>query len=141
MRIPTPRTEEAAQKASLRELLAAGWHYGRITESVEKLSKRGAEMIENTVVVPDAEGNERTLRDWLMGDSSLGALKLRHAAEAVGALAKYEAGVIGQDDFPGHDVRVKVSIEKRRGYPDQNRIEDYAAATAGRVVNLRAGGS
>ena len=35
-------------------------------------------------------------------------------------------------------MRVKVSIEKRRGYPDANRVEDYAAATAGRVVNLRA---
>jgi hypothetical protein len=33
------------------------------------------------------------------------------------------AGEIGQADFPGPDVQVKISIEKRRGYPDQNRIE------------------
>jgi hypothetical protein len=133
----TPRSAEEAAKVSRRALLPAGWHDGRIAEAVEKPSKRGNDMIEITVIVPDADGNERTLRDWLT-DSSLGALKLRHAAEAVGALAKYEAGQIGQGDLAGHDVRVKVSIEKRRGYPDSNRIEDYAA-TPGRVVNLRAG--
>src|ERR1700730_14683802 len=94
-------------------------------------------MIELTVVVPDAAGNERTLRDWLT-DTTLGAAKLRHACEAVGALARYEAGEIGQADFPGHDVRVKISVEKRRGFPDQNRIDDYAAASDSRVVNLRA---
>ena len=77
-------------------------------------------MIEVTVIVPAADGSERTLRDWFT-DSPLGALKLRHTAEAVGALAKYEAGEIAAADLAGHDVRVKISIEKRRGYPDANR--------------------
>lgn len=96
-------------------------------------------MIELTIIVPDAQGNERTLHDWLT-NSSLGALRLRHAAAACGALPKYEAGEIDQGDFPGHDVRVKVSIAKQRGYPDKNKIEDYAVAVAaGRVVNLRTG--
>ena len=36
-------------------------------------------------------------------------------------------------------MQVKISVEKRRGYPDSNKIDDYAAAVAGRVVNLRAG--
>jgi hypothetical protein len=135
----TPRSEADAQKVSRRTLLPAGWHDARITEAVEKPSKRGNDMIELVVVLPDADGNERTLRDWLT-DSTLGAAKLRHAAEAVGALGRYDDGEIGQADFPGHDVRVKISIEKRRGYPDTNRVDDYAAATAGRVVNLREAG-
>jgi hypothetical protein len=135
----TPRNEAEAERTAKRALLAVGWHDGEITEAVEKRSKRGNEMIEVTVIIPAADGTERTLRDWFT-DSPLGALKLRHAAEAVGALAKYESGEIGQAEFPGHAVRVKVSIEKRRGYPDANRIEDYAAATAGRVVNLRGAG-
>jgi hypothetical protein len=70
-------------------------------------------------------------------DTALGAAKLRHACEAVGALDRYESGEITQDDFPGHDVQVKIIIEKRRGFPDQNRIVDYRPATAGRVLNLR----
>jgi hypothetical protein len=134
----TPRTEIEAQKVSHRALLHAGWHDGHIIEAVEKLSKRNTPMIELAVIVPDADGNERTLPDWLT-DAGAGALRLRHAAEAVGAMPQYEAGELSQADFPGHEVRVKISIEKRRGYADANRIDDYAAATAGHVVNLRAG--
>jgi len=135
----TPRTEADAFKASRRTLLPAGWHDARITEAIEKPSKRGNDMIEIAALVPDGDGGERTLRDWLT-DSTLGALKLRHAAEAVGALAKYEAGEIGQGDFPGHAVQVKLSVEKRRGYPDSNKIEDYRAAAAAGVVHLRQAG-
>jgi hypothetical protein len=122
-------------------LLPAGWHDARITEAIEKPSKRGNDMIELTIIVPDADGNERTLRDWLT-DSTLGAAKLRHCCQAIPgdlALAKYETGLLTAEVFPGHDVRVKISIEKRRGYPDANRIEDYAA-TAARVVPLRDAG-
>lgn len=135
----TPRSEADAAKAARRTLLKPGMHDARIVEAVEKPSKAGNDMIELAVIVLDADGNERTLRDWLT-NSTLGALKLRHAAEAVGALARYDAGEIGQADFPGHDVRVKISIEKRRGYPDANRIDDYAAAAASRVVPLREAG-
>ena len=133
----TPRNEADAARASSRALLKAGWHDAHIAEAVEKPSKRGNDMIELRVLIPDGEGNDRTLRDWLT-NTSLGAAKLRHACAAVDALARYEAGEIGQADFPGHDVRVKIAIERRRGYPDQNRIEDYAPAAVSRFVNLRA---
>jgi hypothetical protein len=72
---------------------------------------------------------DSTFRDWL-SDADRGAAKLRHACEAVGALARYEAGAIGQDDFPGHNVQVKVGIQKgTRNFPgDRNVIEDDRAA-------------
>jgi hypothetical protein len=133
----TFRTEDEAKRVSRRTLLRAGWHDARITEAVEKPSKRGNDMIELTVVVPDADGTERQLRDWLT-DSDMGAAKLRSCCQAVDALDRYEAGEISQADFPGNDVRVKIEIEKRRGYPDQNRIEEYRPAAASTVVNLRA---
>ncbi|OYV38965.1 MAG: hypothetical protein B7Z80_08640 [Rhodospirillales bacterium 20-64-7] len=118
-------SEAEARRASLRKPLPDGQYLARIVEAFETTSKAGNDMIELRVVVRGKDGDEREFRDWLVGNDR-GALKLRHAAEAVGALAKYEAGEIGQDDFPGHDVRVKIIVEKRRGYPDQNRIEDYA---------------
>jgi hypothetical protein len=132
----TPRSDDDAKRLAKRPLLPVGWHEGRITEAVEKVSKRGNPMIEVTLLIPEADGSERTVRDWFT-DSPLGALKFRHAAEAVGALANYDAGEIGAADFPGHDVQVKVTVVKRRGYPDANAVEDYAPAEAGRVVNLR----
>jgi hypothetical protein len=131
-----PHSEADARK--FRELLKAGWcDVARIIEAAEKLSKSGKPMIELTLSVPDAKGNERQLRDWLLPTSKLGALKFRHCCEAVGALAQYEAGSIAAEDFPGNDVRVKIAIKKQRGYPDTNVIEDYAAV-ASPVVNLRA---
>ena len=39
-------------------------------------------------------------------------------------------------DFVGHTVRVKIGVEKKRGYAPRNIIEDYAASEA-RVVSLR----
>jgi len=131
----TFRSESDAIRVSRRGLLSVGWHDAPIIEAIEKASKRGTDMIELTITIADAEGNQRTLRDWLT-DTALGAAKLRHACEAVGALTRYESGAIGQADFPGHDVRVKIGIEKKRGYPDRNVIEDYAAASA--AVDLRA---
>lgn len=127
-------TEAQAQKESTRKLLSAGWKDGEITDALEKPSKRGNDMIEISVMIRDAQ--ERSLRDWLT-NTALGAAKLRHACAAVGALAKYEAGEIGQADFPGHTVRVKIGIKKTRGYPDSNVIEDYAAADSS-VVSLPA---
>jgi hypothetical protein len=120
----TVHSEAEARKASQRRLLPAGDYPARIINAVETRSKAGNDMIELLVAVRGKNG-ERELPDWLVANDR-GALKTRHASEAVGALAKYEAGEIGQEDFPGHDVRVKIIVERRRNFPDLNRIEDYA---------------
>jgi hypothetical protein len=126
----TVRTEVEAVRVSTRTLLKPGWHDGVITEAIEKVARSGNDCIELTVVI-----GEKTLRDWL-SDADRGAAKLRHACEAVGALARYEAGEITQDDFPGHDVQVKIGIQKgTRSFPgDRHMIEDYRAAAGSRVV-------
>jgi hypothetical protein len=127
-------TEDAAVEVARRTLLAPGRIDAVIREAVERPSARGNDMIELTVAVPDGRGGERLLKDYLT-NTSLGALRLRHACEAVGALDRYDAGAISASDFPGHTVRVKIGVEKRRGYAPRNIIEDYAASDA-RVVNL-----
>jgi hypothetical protein len=132
----TPRTEDEAVRASTRSLLPAGWHDGRITEAVEGISPRNNPTMRLTVAVVDDEGVERTLQD-VLSDTPLGAAKLRHACEAVGTLPGYQAGKISQDDFPGHDVQVKLAIEKRRGFAPRNIIEDYRAGSSTPAVPLR----
>lgn len=122
----TPMSEVDARRAQLRKPMSAGWRPAKIIVSSERPSRRGNEMIELTMLVKDDGGEERTLRDWLT-NSRLAALKLRHAAEAVGALAKYEAGTIEQNDFPGHDIQVFLIVEKKRGQPERNVITDYRA--------------
>jgi hypothetical protein len=130
----TPRSETEARKAARPVLLRTGWHDGEFREAAERQSKRGNDMIEVVVAVREGDGNEREFRDYLT-DAGMGALKLRHACMAVGVLDKYEAGEIGAADFPGHACRVKLGVEKKRGYPDRNVIEDYAASS---VVALQA---
>jgi len=123
---------------SRRTLLRSGIYDAQFREAVEKQSKRGNDMIEVLVAVFDGEGGEREFRDYL-NDSTLGAVKLRHACAAVGAISKYESGDISAADFTGR-VQVKIGTEKRRGWPDRNCIEDYYdSASASGVVRLPAG--
>ena len=134
----TIRTEKEAMRASMRpRVIKPDWYPALITEAFETVAKSsGKECIELTVMVGD-----RTFRDWL-SDADRVAAKLRHCCQACGddVLARYEAsGEVTQDDFPGHEVEVKITVVKQRGWPDQNRIEDYRAPAARRVVNLRAG--
>lgn len=137
---PPVMTEAEALRAS-REMRTwkPGWYSGRIDAARETLSKAQNECFELSVIVRDAAGNERSFRDWLTA-TKFGLLKLRHCIEAVGTLEKYNAGEeITEDDFPGHEVDVKLSIEKKRGFPDRNIIEDYRAA-ASEFANLRPAG-
>ena len=86
--------------------------------------------------VPDADGNERTLRDYLT-DTALGAVKLRHTCEAVGALRVTKAGRSATPIFPTMMCGSKLGWRKKHGYPDRNVIEDYATSSASSVVALR----
>jgi hypothetical protein len=135
----TPRSETDAVRNARRELLSPGSYLALIVEAAEKPSRRGNDMIELLLRVTGKDGGERELRAWLVANDR-GALLMRHAAEAVGALSKYEAGEISAEDFPGYTVRVKIVIQKRRGYPDSNIVEDFAAVSDSSVVNLRAAG-
>jgi hypothetical protein len=137
MEIRKPLSASDAAKAAKPKLMR-GWFRAEFLEAVEKDSRRGNPMIEVLLAVYDGEGATREYRDWLT-TSERGAEKLRHACEAVAALAKYDAGEISQDDFPGHACQVRLDIEKKRGFPDRSVIIDYKPASASGVVNLRAG--
>ena len=135
-------TETEALEASRRTLLAPGWTDGAvIREAEERTSTRsGNEMIELVVAVPDGRGGERMLKDYLTS-TSLGELRLRRASEAVGALMRYNSQEISASDFPGHTVRVKIGVEKKRGYAPRNIIEDYQSVSESHVVSLRGAAS
>jgi hypothetical protein len=126
----TPRSIDELKRSAAPVALKAGWHPAEITEAGERPDKNGDDMIELVVNV-----GGRALKDWL--SDKWAAAKLRGCCEAVGALDAYETGEISQDDFPGHSVQVKISIEKRRGFRDQYRIEGYRAAAVSSIASLR----
>jgi hypothetical protein len=83
----------------------------------------------------------RRLHELLVNDHGIGSTTgSGSCCKTVDALDRYEAGEISQDDFPGHDVEVKISVEKRPGFSDHNRIDEYRVASASSVVNLRSAG-
>jgi hypothetical protein len=134
------QSEADAVKAekSLRTLLPAGKQDARFVEAEERPAKSGKDMIAVGLAVIDADGQERVLRDYFT-DSAACAVRFRHAAAAVGALERFEAGEISASDFVGHACRIQIGVEKKRGYNPRNVVLDYSAAAASGVVNLRAG--
>ena len=139
MRIQTPPTEAEAKRAANPAPPPAGQHHAIITEASEGVSPRGNETLRLLAEVTDAKGAVYRLQDWLSA-TPRGALRLRHAAAAVGALDDFEAGHLSAQQFVGREVVVTTEIERKKGYPPRAVIVDYAPATASRVVNLRDAG-
>ena len=127
-----PMTEaDALRAAKPRTLLKPGIHPARITAAFERPSEKGNDVMELTFLMSDG----RQLKAW-PSNTPQGQLLLRHAADSVGQLSAYESGTLTQDMFPGHDVRLIISIRKRRGYPDSNQVDDILPADPS-VVTLR----
>ena len=70
--------------------------------------------------------------------ASAALLLLRHTCVAVGAEAEFSEGRITAELFPGHDVRVVIGTERKRGWQPRNVILDVLPAEASSVVPLRA---
>ena len=136
----TPHSEADALKASAmhRKSFRPGWHDAAVIREVfQQESEAGNSMMVARLTVTDAEGNKHDLRDHMLTDLAVGALKLRHFVRAAQALEKYEQGQLDEADFVGRVVSVKIGIEKRRGpYAGRAVILDYRPASSA-VVNLR----
>jgi hypothetical protein len=115
-----PKTDE---EIATDNLLAAGEYDFEVRGAVDDVSKKGNDMIKLTLAVFDDAGSFRTITDYLL--ESL-AYKLKHACEAVGLSAAYEAGEVEALDFVGKSGRCKVKVDPAKdGYPAKNSIADY----------------
>jgi hypothetical protein len=129
-------TKAQALYASLGDLLKPGWLDGAtIYEAVEDTSARGNTMIVLGIDVPNGHGGKRFLKDHLT-NTPRGALRLRSACEAVGALDSYNSGEILPESFVGKIVRIKLSVERSK-HGSRNVITEYAASEARVVTSLR----
>jgi hypothetical protein len=123
--INRPLSDSDAAKAA-KPSLWRGWLPAQFIEATETESKRGNPMIAVVLTVFNG-AEERTFKDWFTA-SERHAARVRHACEAVGELAKYEAGAIAAEDFPGQTVLVRLEVEKgHAGFPARSVIVDYKA--------------
>ena len=133
---PSGRSESQLQKAARPTQARPDWYDGKFGEVIERLSQRQNEMFDARVIIRLADGTTLEIRDFLT-DAGRGGLKFYRACCAVGIGEKYQTKQeISAADFIGRTVRVKIGIEKKRGFQDRNIVDDYAAPAA-EVVNLR----
>jgi hypothetical protein len=130
-----PLSESEAAKAA-KPSLWRGWFPADFIDVWETESRRGNAMIAVALTVFNG-AEERQFRDWYTA-SERNAARVRHACEAVGKLAEYDAGAIAAEYFRNQHVQVRLDVEKGRGgFPARSVIVDYRAASA-EVVSLRA---
>lgn len=126
----TPKTAKEIAEAGL---WPAGTYDYEVLTAEDTISQKGAEMIKLKVKIFNDAGQSQTVFDYLL-DAMPG--KLRHAADAFGLLAEYEAGGFEAIDCEGKTGKCKVAIQidKSGAYPDKNGIADYIpVVTAGSV--------
>ena len=120
----TPKSE---QEITDSKVAKAGIYAFEIQDAWEKKSAAGNDMFELKVEVSNGNGMRRTLPDYLL-PKGISAEKLLHCSIACGIRAKYDSGLLSHEDFIGKRGRVRLGIEKKKGFPDRNVIEDYLAA-------------
>jgi hypothetical protein len=130
------KSESELVKAAVRRKLPTGWKDGDIEEVSEDISSK-----ENPMFKCLGSFVHETQEKWsvpvYLVDKGKGAVLLRRLCAARGVAAKYDAGCVDASDLVG-PVRMKLGIDKRRGWPDRLKVEDFAprAAASSSVVNF-----
>ena len=100
-----------------------------ILEAEEKVSaSRGNPMLELRLEISRRDGKKRYVRDYLLPQRQE---KLLHAARVCGVLETYNAGQLVPDDFIGKSGKLRLGVQRSRGYPPKNVVEDYLTTTNG----------
>jgi hypothetical protein len=107
--------------------LHAGVFQFEILQAWEKTSQAGNPMFEIRVQVTNGDSVSRTLADYLL-PKGIRAEKLLHCCISCGIRDLYDSGSLPASAFVGKRGRLRLGIEKRKGFPDRNVIEDYIAA-------------
>lgn len=118
----TPKSEQEIQSENL---LAPGIYDFEILKAEDTISKAsGADMVKLQLHVFDADGQPRTVFDYLLESV---AYKLRHAAEVCDLLGDYERGQLAAEDFVGKTGKCKIAVQKDKSgqFPDRNGVSDY----------------
>lgn len=125
MKIPTPVSKEVADAGGSFAPWRAGDYDFEVHDAADDRSKSGNDMVKLTLHVFNAEGNKRTVFDYLLQDEKA-QWKVRHFCEAIGILAEYEAGDLDPFDMVGKQGQLKLRVKAAQGdYPANNAVQDY----------------
>jgi hypothetical protein len=132
---PTP-DDEAKEFTTDTKPLERGVYEGVITKAIDTFThETEKEMLEVTIKI-----RGRSIKDWFVGESKIGAARLRNLAEAIGKLDRYKTGELSARDItPGTPVQVVLGVKRgNKNYRARNFVEEYKRSSNS-VVELRAG--
>ncbi len=113
-------------------MMAPGEYDFEVVDAKEKTSKAGNDMIELSIrVFPTDGGSPRLMRDWLVGGSTLGELKINRFCHATGIQDVYFSGGLSALSCVGVGGKCRLTITSSADYGDQNGIKDYIVASSG----------
>jgi hypothetical protein len=134
----TPRTEQQILDS---KVWPKAIYPFEILEGEDKVSQGGNNpMIELKVKVTRSDGSTKTIPDYLLGLDKT-AEKLRHCCAACALLDKYDAGCVAGSDFRGKRGKLRLGVEKKKGFADRNVIADYVCEVAASRVSGFFGGN
>lgn len=122
----TPMTDEqiAAEKAKFGPWPRGAYDF-EVAAAEDAISKAGNEMIVLELQVFDRNGNRRNMKDWLVDSVPV---KLKNVCDAVGLHTAYANGDVASYDFVGRTGKLMLTIERREGYDDRNKVAGYVPA-------------
>lgn len=123
----TPMTDEqiAAEKAKFGAWPRGAYDF-EVAAAEDAISKAGNEMIVLELQVFDRNGNRRNMKDWLVDSVPV---KLKNVCDAVGLHTAYANGDVASYDFVGRTGKLMLTIERREGYDDRNKVAGYVPAS------------
>ncbi len=121
MRIQKPLTDKQLKDG---DLVPKGTYDFMVVDALEKVSKKGAEMIELKLRIWLPDGRERIVFDYLLEALEY---KVGHFAETVGMFEQYQRGDLHAFDCIGKSGQLKLTIQvdKTGQYGDKNSVVDY----------------
>lgn len=124
-----PKTREQAEKDSQFPVWEEGIYGFEVAKAEAATSKKGNEMIKLTLNVQNDEGHSQIIFDYI---TSIMALKLLDACEAMGLLDNYESGKLEPWQFEGKigELRLIIRPETRdkeagKVYSPKNEVKTY----------------
>jgi hypothetical protein len=105
-----------------------GSYPGRVVNVTNAISKNNREMLKVKLLVTGPDGSVREITDFA---HTAMPKKFKDLCVACGLESEYARGAVDAADFrPEIELKVQLTVERRRGFRPKNSVTGYAPATS-----------
>ena len=107
---------------------ADGWYPGCLINVINSISKNNREMFDVKLRVTGPNGKVREMRDFV---HTAMPKKFKDFCIACGVESQYASGAVDAADIqPDIEIKVPLTVERRRGFRPENSVIGYAPASS-----------